>query len=312
MTVRHLPPTPEQELAVLQTVAYASLFDYPLTTAELCESLIGTVATEDAVRAWHASSPLLRTTIEEADGYYFLRARVGLPLTRRRRQAASRRLLSVYGRALRFVSDLPFVRMVALSGSLAHLNADRGADVDLFVITAPGRVWGVTLTALVAARLLGWRQHLCLNYVVSERSLAVEPADLFTANQIVHLRPLMGLDVYRRFLGANDFVARLYPNFRPRGEWPLVPRESRRAWKSASEWALDRLLVAPLYERACRAAYGWYLRRQAPRWQSSEQVRLERECLKLHTTSHRSEVMARFEAVVSGMLAAEEKEAASR
>ena len=64
---------------------------------------------------------------------------------------------------------MPFVRMVALSGSLAHLNADGEADLDLFVITAPGRVWSVTLTTLLRARLLGWRRRLCLNYVVSER-----------------------------------------------------------------------------------------------------------------------------------------------
>jgi hypothetical protein len=53
--------------------------------------------------------------------------------------------------------------------------------------------------------------------------------------------------------------------------------------------------MAPVYERACRVAYGWYLRRQSHRWRSREHVRLEPECLKLHTASHRDEVMAAFE-----------------
>ncbi|MCA1583234.1 MAG: hypothetical protein LC791_00185 [Acidobacteria bacterium] len=307
--MRYLPPTHEQQLAVVRAVAYASLFDYPVTAAELCEGLIAVDATEDIVRAWYASSPFLRATIAEVDGYYFPRARVELPFIRRRRHAESRRLLSAYAPALRFVSNLPFVRMVALSGSLAHLNAARGADVDLFVITAPGRVWSVTLTALVAARIFGWRRRLCLNYSVSEKALAVTPADLFTANQIVHLRPLIGLDVYRQFLAANDFVARVYPNFQPRGASPLVPDRGGRAGKPAIEWALDCLFVAPLCEWVCRVAYGWYLRRQAPRWQSGDQVRIERECLKLHTTSHRAEVMTRFEGEVARMLAVEEREA---
>jgi hypothetical protein len=295
----------------MRTVVYASLFDYPLTAGELCQNLIETTATEDAVRAWFMSSARLRAAIEESEGYYFPRGRNVLVLTRRRREAMSRRLLSAYAPALRLIASLPFVRAVALSGSLAHLNAAQGADVDLFVITAPGRVWSVTTTVLVAARLLGWRRHLCLNYVVSERSLSVAPEDLFTANQIVHLRPLMGLNVYKRFVGANPFVRRLYPNFTPRGEWPLVPLVPRQRWKPVVERPLDWLALAPAYERVCRAAYGWYLRRQAPRWRSRDQVRLEPECLKLHTASHRTQVMARYEAAMSQALAAAEHEVAA-
>ncbi len=85
---------------------------------------------------------------------------------------------------------MPFVRMVALSGSLAHLNAEGSADLDLFVITAPHRVWSVTVATVVLSKLLGWRKRLCMNYVVSERALAIEPQDLFSANQIIHLRPV--------------------------------------------------------------------------------------------------------------------------
>ena len=50
-----------------------------------------------------------------------------------------------------------------------------------------------------------------------------------------------------------------------------------------------------MYERLCRLAYGRHLRRRAHTWRSRDQVRLEAECLKLHTSSHRREVMERFE-----------------
>jgi hypothetical protein len=186
--------------------------------------------------------------------------------------------------------------MVALSGSLAHLNAEGEADLDLFVITAPGRVWSVTFTTLIAARLLGWRRHLCLNYVVSERAPMVGPADLFSANQIIHLQPLTGARVYRRFIEANRFVERFYPNFRPR-RIDVDRTERRRVWRAfrrAAEMAMD-FTIAPLYERFCRVVYAGHLRRRAHTWRSRDQVRLEPECLKLHTSSHRREVMERFE-----------------
>jgi hypothetical protein len=184
--------------------------------------------------------------------------------------------------------------MVALSGSLAHLNASGEADLDLFVITKPGRVWSVTTTVLLLARLFGWRRRLCLNYVISQKRLAVTPIDLFSANQIVHLRPLVGKDVYLRFLEANPYVARYYPNFRPRAA-DLEQTVSMQPSK------LERLLeatIAPLYEACCRRAYGWHLTRRAPSWHSRDQVRLEAECLKLHTSSHRHRVMDQFAAAI--------------
>jgi hypothetical protein len=181
--------------------------------------------------------------------------------------------------------------MVALSGSLAHRNADRGADLDLFVVTSANRTWSVITTLIVLARVMGWRRRLCINYIVSERCLSVEPCDLFSANQIVHLRPLCGEDVYRAFLEANPFIRRYYPNFRWSSSGAAsAPSRGRRA----AERLLD-LTIAPLYERACRLLYGWHLRRRASTWQSREHVRIEPECLKLHTSSHRQRVMERFE-----------------
>jgi hypothetical protein len=284
------------EQSFLQSVLYAALFNYPLSVAQLREALIGESADETALSACYAGSAMLQAAIEYGDGCYFPRGRRNLLETRVRREAASRALLDRLRGLQMLVSHMPFARMVALSGSLAHLNADGEADLDLFVITAPGRVWRVTLTTVVVARLLGWRRHLCLNYVVSERALMVGPADLFSANQIIHLRPVTGGDVYRRFLDANRFVERFYPNFRPRAlADPAV--DSSRPWRFCRR-VIEITLncsVAPLYERLCRLAYGRHLRRRAHTWRSRDQVRLEPECLKLHTTSHRREVMERFE-----------------
>jgi hypothetical protein len=284
-------PRPAEERAVVASVVYASLFEYPLTLAQLRETLIDVSADEDTLAEWYRSSACLQAVVEHREGYYFPRGRGDLLATRAAREALSRKLLGEAHGLLALVRGMPFVRMVAISGSLAHLNAEREADLDLFVVTGPGRVWSVTLSTLVLARLLGWRSRLCLNYVVSERALAVEPADLFSANQILHLQPLAGGPVYRRFLDANPFVARRYPGFRGRdipGSLPAWPRV-----RSAVERLLD-WTVAPLFERLCRHVYGLHLRRRARTWQTRDQVRLEPECLKLHTCSHRQEVLDRF------------------
>ena len=292
--------TPAQELAVLQSVTYASLFDYPLTLAQLRESLIGLEADESTILSWWRHSALLQAVVDYRDGLFFPAGRTDLVPTRARREALSRDLLHRDRRVCAMVAGLPFVRMVALSGSLAHLNAERSADVDLFVITAANRVWFVTVVALLVSKIMGWRQRLCLNYVVSEQDLAIAPADLFSANQIIHLRPVMGWATYQRFVDANPFVARTYPNF-GLGVRPSAISD-RRWWLTVVEHVLA-LGVAPLAEQICRAAYRWHLSKRSARWRSGDQVRLDDGCLKLHTSSHREETMERFEEAVASSLA---------
>ena len=60
--------------------------------------------------------------------------------------------------------------------------------------------------------------------------------------------------------------------------------------------------VAQAAERAARAIYRWHLTRRAETWQSRDQVRLEPECLKLHTSSHRAAALERYDAAVDDAL----------
>lgn len=284
-------PTHDQELAVLESVIYASLFDYPLTLEQLHASLIGVRADAGTIAAWWRNSDRLQSAIEHRDGWYFPSGRGDLIATRARREVLSRELLDRDRRILAMVAHLPFVRMVALSGSLAHLNAEGSADLDLFVITAPHRVWSVTVAAVLLSKLLGCRKRVCVNFVVSERALKIEPEDLFSANQIIHLRPVSGHDVFARFVKANGFVRTFYPNFELREDLKtLRPQDPKTS--------IERLLSlgpAQLAERISRALYGWHLNRKAATWQSRDQVRLEEECLKLHTSSHRASTLEKFD-----------------
>src|SRR5262245_20729882 len=182
-------PTRQLALAVLRSVVYASLFDYPLEPAQLESSLIGVGAPASAIERWWRESDLLQAAIEYRDGFFFPAGRFDLVRTRSRREALSRELLERDRRILSLVSKMPFVRMVALSGSLAHLNAEGSADLDLFVITAPHRVWGVTVATVVLSKLLGCRKRVCLNYVISEQAMTIATEGLFSANQIVRMTP---------------------------------------------------------------------------------------------------------------------------
>jgi hypothetical protein len=175
------------------------------------------------------------------------------------------------------------------------MNLEGSGDLDLFIITRGRRIWTVAVAVVLLAKLMRRRQVVCANFLISDTQLVVEQQDLFAASQIVHLKPLIGRDVYRRFLAANGFVRQFYPNFHDAdpGTLQFRPPAVLRGVKRFAE----AVLAAPsrAVEVVCRLSYRTYLTRQSSRWRSPEQVRMHADCLKLHTQSHRRSILSRFD-----------------
>src|SRR5436190_14057767 len=112
------------ELAIVRSVTYASLFDYPLTIDQLHRTLLESAQTPSAILATYRTSAMLQELIEHRDGFFFPSGCHALVAERRRREARSEVFLARHALLLRLVCALPYVRMVALSGSVAHLNME--------------------------------------------------------------------------------------------------------------------------------------------------------------------------------------------
>ena len=283
------------EQAIARSVLFAAVFDYPLTLAQLRRTLVESEQTATDIVTTLGRSSRLRTIIEERDGYFFPAGRADLVDERRRREARSRVFLRRHRRLLRMLCAMPYVDLLALSGSIAHKNLEGGGDLDLFIVTRGRHVWSVTVVAIVLARLMRRRRTLCANFVLADTALHLEEEqDLFSASQIIHLKPLIGEATYQRFLHANPFVAHFYRNVH--GAEPGTPRMRQgavlRATKRAAEWLFA--WPAAVAERICRTLYRAYLMRRAATWPSPDQVRLGDDLLKLHTHSHRQRVLDRY------------------
>jgi hypothetical protein len=296
------PAAAGAEVPIARSVLYASLFGYPLTLAQLRQTLIESVQTPAQILAAYNASAPLQAAIEYRDGFFFPRGRYALVEERRRREACSHAFLRRHRTLLKLVCAIPYARMVALSGSIAHLNLEGGGDLDLFIVTRGRHVWSVTVAVLLLAKLLRVRRIVCANFVVADTCLALEQQDLFTASQIIHLKPLIGREVYRDFVAANPFVGRLYPNFQDDDVPPA--RFKANVVLTAVKSGLETLLALPsrIVEAGCRWAYRAYLLRKARSWPSPEQVRLQPDCLKLHTHSHRQSILDRFDRTVQEAL----------
>lgn len=285
------------ELAILKSVVYASLFDYPLTAEQVQRTLVECTATTSEILAAWGRSPALASVLECRDGFFFPIGRGDLVAERHRREARSLAFLDRHASVLRLICALPFVRMVALSGSIAHHNLEPDGDLDLFIVTRGHHVWTVTLSIVLLTKLLRRRGTICANFVVADSELTFEQQDLFTANQIIHLKPLVGEGLMAEIVAANPFVSRFYPN-------AVLSRQTENdERRTASSRSPFFVLGSTFVERASRSLYGWYLRRKARGWRSPEQVRLGADCLKLHTRSHRGSITGRFESAVARAVA---------
>jgi hypothetical protein len=280
--------------AILRTVTYAALFEAPLALGELQRGLMDVALDEEGLRR-RLEGPALASLLTLRDGLVYPRGRDGWRELSARRRGHTRALVDRHRRALAWLERFPFVRLVALSGACAHDNAsDDDDDVDVFLVVREARAWAVYFALVMLSRLLGVRRTLCLNYVVDEKALALPERDVFTAAEIVGLRPRAGGEGYRAFVRANEGLLAAFPNFRARfeREAAALPRAGGPRW-------LERLLdwtAAPLLEALSRRLMGARLRRKG---QGRPGVILTPHRLKLHTDDHRPRLTAAFTAALA-------------
>jgi hypothetical protein len=258
-------------------VAYADVFDQPLTLAEAHRYLIGVSATLAAVR--EELQRLVPARLARRDGLFMLRGRERLVETRRRREAHAADLWPAAVRYGRTLARLPFVSMVAVTGSLSRDNVQPGSDVDYLVATAAGRVWvarGFTGLARRAARRRG--VGLCPNYVLSEGALMLAERDLVTAHELVQMVPLTGHDVYRRMRDVNTWTSDFLPNANgsPRQLEP-VRTGTRRAARLA-----EAALRTPIGGAIERWEWGRLERKLPARTAHATEVVYSADCFKDH------------------------------
>lgn len=214
------PPLPSAlQRAVMEAVAYADVFDYPLTAAEV-HRYLPVAAPPAEVEAALAEQVSRSQSLERVDGYITLPGRAGIVEVRRRRAAASVELWPRARRYGRAIAALPFVRMVAVTGSLAMANAEAGDDIDYLVVTENGRLWLSRALAIGVVRVGALRrQELCPNYFLTESALCLPDRNLFTAHELAQMVPVAGGGLHGRMLEMNPWYRDFLPNADP-------PRES--------------------------------------------------------------------------------------
>ena len=197
--------------AILCTLLYSDVFDFPLTACEIHRFLYRRAATyEEVLQALHDEP-----RITKQGDYYTLPGREGIVRVRQERERQSQELMPYALRYGRWIGSLPFIRMVALTGSLAVMNVSTNADLDYLLVTAPGRLWTARAFTLLFGRWTRAFGHtICPNIIIAENSLAWRRHDLYSARELCQMIPTTGKDVYAKLMRANSWVQQFLPNAR--------------------------------------------------------------------------------------------------
>jgi nucleotidyltransferase-like protein len=136
-------------------------------------------------------------------------------------QTSADKLNAASGFANLLTRVIPFIRTVAVTGSVAYGSATKWDDIDLFIVTKRNRLWISALLTLVLVRLnklLILRpphlSHFCLSYVHDEQGFLNESqrnrSNPLFARELLKAKPVAGEMEYRKILEDNDWVADLY------------------------------------------------------------------------------------------------------
>ena len=191
---------------MFKTIAYADIFDYPLTETEL--------------RRWQIGGDKQAEPVIKTKGYFHLPGRANLIKLRRHRHHFSQLKWPLARRAAKILSLIPTVRLVCVTGALAMNNSDKDDDIDLLIVTQTNRLWLTRLLSFIflfpyLRRRRRISNRLCLNLWLDETTLAIKLQNLYIAHEVCQARPVFDRDnTYQKFIAANLWYKQFLPNWK--------------------------------------------------------------------------------------------------
>lgn len=252
------------EPAILRTLAYFELADFPLTEEELRLYLwvqtAGVASPPPLLKTWKDSA-----RIATLSGYYFLPGREELVERRREAMTITELKLRRARRAAKFIRSVPFLRAIFVCNSVGAGRAKPESDIDYFIIAEKKRIWITRFFTNLILRLFGLRTHgehqrdrICLSFYVDAAHLNLAPwriadDDIHFAYWLNQMVPVYDPDnYYEKFLTANDWTKKFLPNF----GLPARVISKRSGGRSGKIWKKT-------WEAMWRGGYGDLIENQA-------------------------------------------------
>lgn len=200
--------------ALIVTVMYADVFDYPLTRDELKSWLL--------FYDTHRNPSV--TSFVEYKGYITLATRKRIVTGRIQKQPWQEKKRRIAKQASMLLRFIPTIKLIGITGGLSMNNAAREDDIDLFFIVDQGTIWISRLLTTLVMEITGLRRHprdgqvsdkVCMNMFMTDDAMKIAKSerDCFAAHEVLQMQPVFTRgDTYKQFLKTNSWVKFFLPN----------------------------------------------------------------------------------------------------
>lgn len=208
-----------RQTAILKTLAYADIFNQPLSADELTKYLIG-YKTKNA-RQLNLQNI---SAIQSQNDNWVLSGREELLQLKESQILTTAYKIQQVKKYLSIFRLLPWVKVVGITGSVAAGTPTATDDIDLLIITSSKRMWLSRLLLTTMLNLINKRRKpnaqpnqvnnkFCLNMWLSLDNLAEQHHDLYTANELAHIIPILNRNhTYEHYLQTNSWLLEILPN----------------------------------------------------------------------------------------------------
>ena len=112
------------------------------------------------------------------------------------------------------LSYIPFVRMVALSGSMTSKDIKANSDIDFFLVAQTGHIWTARFLTVLLLKILGQYRSdektagkICPNRFQTEDLLTIYPHNYYHAKEYSQIIPLFeNEDIVQKYIKANQWI----------------------------------------------------------------------------------------------------------
>jgi len=265
---------------ILATLAYFDMFNYPLSRAEIFLFLgkkYNYEVFDDMLK-----SLLMDGIIHQFDKFYTLKNDHYIVVRRNLGNKKAAELIKIAGKVGDLLIKFPYVRGIAISGSLSKNFADEFSDIDLFIITEKNRLW-IARTIMHCFKKLTFlvnKEHFfCMNYYIDMQQLEIPEKNIYTAIEVATLIPLQGDITFEKFYSENAWTRDFLPNKYMR--LALAKPVKRPILKGIVEYLFNNSLG--------NAIDNWMMKLTSNRWQKktvSKKVNNHGNILALLTGKH--------------------------
>lgn len=192
--------------AIKKTLAYAGIFNYPLTSKEIHHWLIGKQTSFKKVQ-----TELKKLKIPKENF-----------IERRKKNRIAIKKWSIAKKASRLLSKIPTILSILVTGNLSVNNSVVDDDIDLLIITKANTLWTTRFFTNLILDFLRIRRHpndkqfkdkICLNMFLDEDHLKIEDQNIYTSHELLQAKPIYDKNrTYQKFISTNSWAKKYLPN----------------------------------------------------------------------------------------------------